>query len=191
MAERVPGDRDLVVVSVGTDHHPFDRLVGWMDQWAADNPSVTVIVQRGSSSPTVHAESRRLVGHRQLCDLFAAATVVVCHGGPSTVMDARAAGRLPVVVARDPALGEHVDDHQVRFGQHLARHGLARLALDFRQLEAALAAALADPASYQVPVSPAAVPGVVAFADVADDLIGARTPLAAHLVAGASPETSS
>ena len=27
-------DRRLVVVSVGTDHHPFDRLVLWADELA-------------------------------------------------------------------------------------------------------------------------------------------------------------
>ena len=28
-----PGHAPLVFVTVGTDHHPFDRLIHWMDRW--------------------------------------------------------------------------------------------------------------------------------------------------------------
>jgi UDP-N-acetylglucosamine transferase subunit ALG13 len=173
----VPPEAALVVVSVGTDHHPFDRLVAWMDGWAGEHPTVAVVVQRGSSPPTAHASSHQLIAHRQLCQLFSSATVVVCHGGPSTVMDVRAAGRLPIVVPRDPALGEHIDDHQLRFSDHLARHLLGHLARDRSQLVAALDDALADPSGYRVPVVDAAIPGVVAFGLVADDLVGTTTPV--------------
>jgi UDP-N-acetylglucosamine transferase subunit ALG13 len=160
-----------------------------MDGWAGENPPVAVIIQRGSSPPTVHAESHRLIPHLQLCQLFGAATVVVSHGGPSTVMDARAAGRLPIVVPRDPALGEHIDDHQLRFADHLARHRLACLARDRSQLMEALDDALGDPSRYRVPVVAAAIAGVVAFGRVADDLAGTTTPVS-RLAESARPELS-
>jgi UDP-N-acetylglucosamine transferase subunit ALG13 len=188
-----PSDLDaapgpLIVVSVGTDHHPFDRLVSWMDAWAGEHPPVSVVIQQGSSRPAERAEGHPLIAHQQLCQLFAAATVVVCHGGPSTVMDARAAGRLPIVLCRDPALGEHIDDHQLRFGTHLARYRLAEVVHDRDQLEATVAAALADPGRYRVAVDTSTVPGVVAFGRVADALIGTRTPLAPPRVGeGAMP----
>lgn len=169
--------RPTVMVSVGTDHHPFDRLVGWLDDWAAEHPEVTVIVQRGTARATIHTESFPLIPHGDLCRMFASATAVVVHGGPSTVMDARAAGRLPIVVPRDPELGEHIDDHQVRFSDHLARHGLARVADSRDGIEAELAAALSDPNRYTVPVEPGAVPGLVAFGKVADGLLGVVTGL--------------
>lgn len=162
----------LVVVSVGTDHHRFDRLVDWMDGWAGHHPDVRVMIQRGEAPGTTHAESAPLIPYDELRALFAQAAVVVSHGGPSTVMDARAAGRVPVVVPRDPAHGEHVDGHQIRFGRHLSRHGLATVATAREELEAAVEAALADPGRFSVPASLADLPGVVAFGRVIDDLLG-------------------
>ena len=43
----VTSRRRLVLVLVGTDHHPFDRLVGWSDAWAREHPDVAVVVQYG------------------------------------------------------------------------------------------------------------------------------------------------
>ena len=71
-----------VVVSVGTDHHPFDRLVGWVDEWSRVNPGVRVLVQRGSSREPAHCPSLDLLPYEKLCELFARAVVVVVHGGP-------------------------------------------------------------------------------------------------------------
>lgn len=169
-----PGPRagELVMVSVGTDHHRFDRLVAWMDDWAGRHPEVRVMIQRGAAPETVNADSAPLVPYDDLRRLFAEATVVVSHGGPSTVMDARAAGRLPVVVPRDPSHSEHVDGHQLRFSRHLATHGLATVATTRSELETAVEAVLATPDRFTVPVDLADLPGVVAFGQVIDDLLG-------------------
>ena len=167
-----------VVVSVGTDHHPFDRLVRWIDQWAIVHPDVSVFVQRGTSTAPERVPSAELVTHGELRELFAAADVVVSHGGPSTVMDARSSGRLPIVVPRDPERGEHIDGHQMRFADHLELHGLARLAgseFEFRQL---LGEALADPSEFRIDrTTPQAPSGVVQFGAVVDDLLGVHTPI--------------
>ncbi len=166
------------MVSVGTDHHPFDRLVGWMDDWASAHPSVEVVIQRGTADAPMNAESMEIVPHDQLRELFGRATVVVSHGGPSTVMDARMAGRLPIVVPRDPSRGEHVDDHQMRFALHLQRHGLAIAAQSFDELAAGLADHLNDPAQGRVTMSskgPAG--GVVRFGELLDTLLDTSTPL--------------
>ena len=166
-----------IVVSVGTDHHPFDRLVGWMDTWAGRNRAVRVVIQRGSAGPTAYAESEPLIPHADLCELFASATAVITHGGPSTVMDIRAAGRLPIVFPRNPSHGEHVDDHQMRFGQHLAAHDLARIAYEHDDLAAAIAEALAAPDRYRIAADAAPAPGVVGFSEVVDELLGVVTPI--------------
>ena len=87
----------MVLVVVGTDHHPFDRLVGWAEGWARDHPDIRVVVQFGTSRPPVVAEGFDVLPVEGLKDLFAAATVVVCHGGPGTIMGARSAGLVPLV----------------------------------------------------------------------------------------------
>ncbi len=143
-----------------------------MDAWAALHPDVRVVIQRGGAAETAHAESAPLIPYDELRALFAQATAVVSHGGPSTVMDVRAAGRLPVVVPRDPAHGEHVDGHQLRFGRHLSRHGLATVATARAEVEAAVEAALAEPDRFAVPAALAHLPGVVGFGQVIDDLLG-------------------
>ncbi|MGH3659367.1 MAG: glycosyltransferase, partial [Micromonosporaceae bacterium] len=56
----------LVLVTVGTDHHPFDRLVGWADQWAADRGHVRVLVQHGATAPPRHATGHDFLDHAQL-----------------------------------------------------------------------------------------------------------------------------
>lgn len=109
-----------LLVSVGTDHHRFDRLVRWADQYAADHPDVEVLIQYGHAEPPVHARGSQLLDHGQLQFEIGQADAVVCHGGPATITEARRAGHVPVVVPRDPGRSEHVDGHQQRFVARLA-----------------------------------------------------------------------
>jgi UDP-N-acetylglucosamine transferase subunit ALG13 len=120
----------LVVALVGTDHHRFDRMVDWLDGAAQRHPTVEFVVQHGASRPPAVAQGRAYVAHDALVALLAGADVVVCHGGPGTIMDARAAGHVPICVPRDPRRGEHVDDHQMRFAGLVAAAEVVRLADD-------------------------------------------------------------
>jgi len=177
-----------IVVAVGTDHHPFDRLVEWIDEYVAIRPGTTLLVQRGTSRPPANCDSVELLPHGELCEVFATAVATVSHGGPSTVMDARMAGRLPIVVARDPALGEHVDDHQIRFTEHLARHGMARVVDDRRSLHALLDEALAHPDRFAVPIEDASMIGVMEFARAVDGILATTTPIVPPSPAGVGDE---
>lgn len=172
-----------LLVVVGTDHHRFDRLVGWVDRWVADQDGdVGAVVQHGTSAAPRQAEGRRLVGHDELQQLMSSATVVVTHGGPATIVEARRHGKLPVVVPRDPALGEHVDGHQQRFARRLAERDLVVLCEREDELRAALDLALTDSSWLRVDVD-GAQPGVTAavarVGAVIDDLVaqagGTRT----------------
>lgn len=166
-----------VVVSVGTDHHPFDRLISWMDEWQELHHDVAVVIQRGASNPSRRGGCRELIPHGDLCELFAKASVVVSHGGPSTVMDARMAGRLPIVVARNPELGEHVDRHQMGFANHLRRHQIAVVVEAKGELFAAIDRALANPRDFTVNTGTEAAEGVHMFGSVVDELLGTSTPI--------------
>lgn len=117
-----------VFVSVGTDHHRFDRLVRWADALAAHPRVADVFVQRGSSGFVPACDSEPMIDADALRTRLAGADLVVCHGGPSTIMEARAHGHMPIVVPRDPDHGEHVDGHQMRFCDHLAAGGAIHLA---------------------------------------------------------------
>jgi UDP-N-acetylglucosamine transferase subunit ALG13 len=122
----------LVAVLLGTDHHPFDRLVGWVSTLAATG-TTRWFVQHGTTTLPAGLDGTPMLGPDELQDLLIRADAVVCHGGPGLIMEARALGHRPVVVARDPARGEHVDDHQQRFLAFLGPRGLvtpARSALE-------------------------------------------------------------
>jgi UDP-N-acetylglucosamine transferase subunit ALG13 len=169
--------RPSVLVTVGTDHHRFDRLVHWCDAWARRHPEVEVFVQHGTAvAPTVAAGSA-YVDPAELEARRGEATVVVTHGGLSSIMEARAAGFLPVVVARDPAAGEHVDDHQQRFTAHEAALGRIRLVADEDDLATVLAEALADPGRVRLAEGSSSVRDVVeSVAALVDDLVARRPP---------------
>ena len=127
----IEGEPPLLLVLVGTDHHRFDRLVRWVVRWAASHPgSARVVVQHGTSDPARGVESYDYLAHDELTAMLLEASVVVCHGGPTTIAETRRRGLVPIVVPRDPALGEHVDGHQQRFTRRLAAEGLVCLADD-------------------------------------------------------------
>ena len=146
--ERLETERASVLVVVGTDHHPFERLMRWVDAFAAatDRP-IGWLVQSGTSTAPGSVRSRAFLARDELARAMAEATVVVCHGGPASIADARSAGHVPIVVPRRRGLGEHVDDHQVRFARRLAGSGRIRLAEDEERFRGCLEQALAEPPS--------------------------------------------
>lgn len=142
-----PETSQLVLVMVGTDHHPFGRLVDWMDQWTRDQTAgdVRVVIQHGRTRAPRTAEGRDFIPRQELDELIAEATVVVCHGGPSTIVETRRRGLSPIVLARSTRLGEHVDDHQQRFAQAMSDRGLIRLVANQTNLTRAVDEALVTP----------------------------------------------
>ncbi|HEY9556672.1 MAG TPA: glycosyltransferase, partial [Acidimicrobiales bacterium] len=134
-----------VVVTVGSDHHPFDRLVRWVDQWAARNPEASVWVQHGRSQAPEVAQGIDFSPHDEVLERMARADAVVTAGGPGTLMEIRAAGLRPIVVPRRGSLEEHVDGHQRAFARRVGEQGLATTCERAEELWAELDAARSDP----------------------------------------------
>ena len=137
----------LVFLTVGTDHHPFDRLVRWVDMWAADR-DVRVVAQFGTAAAPLNVDGAPMLRSDELGRLMARAAAVVCHGGPGTIAAARDAGVIPIVVPRRPDLGEHVDDHQMRFVARLADAGAVHAPATEAELRELLDRALEDPTAF-------------------------------------------
>ncbi|MGC4862483.1 glycosyltransferase [Micromonospora sp. DT41] len=159
---RLPRQRDTrqsaqirLLVAVGTDKHRFDRLVDWLAQWHAkvDRP-VALTVQHGHTEAPQLPGAVPFLGHDDLQQAMADADLVVCHGGPATILEARRHGHLPIVVPRDPLHGEHVDDHQQLFARRLGAAGLVALCETREALHDALDAGHADPSRYAVAADP-------------------------------------
>ncbi|MFY1701586.1 glycosyltransferase [Micromonospora sp. WMMA1923] len=143
--------RARLLVAVGTDKHTFDRLTDWIEQWHRDHGHrVELTLQHGHTRAPATPGAVPFLGHDQLQDAMASADLVVCHGGPATILEARRHGRLPIVVPRNPAHGEHVDDHQLLFARRLGAAGLVALCESREALVAALDAGLADPGRFRV-----------------------------------------
>lgn len=140
----------LILVTVGTDHHAFNRLVDWLAGWQAGRPAgrpADCHLQHGTSRPLEGAHCYASLPHGALEDLLARASCVVTHAGPGCVMEARHHGHVPIVVPRERRWGEHVDDHQLAFARSAAAAGLIWMARDAAHFSRLIDAALAgDPA---------------------------------------------
>jgi UDP-N-acetylglucosamine transferase subunit ALG13 len=115
-----PACRVRVLTVVGTDYHPFPRLVRAMDEWGKEHPEVDCFVQFGTTDAPIHSECAAYLEHELLTSRMGTADVVVSHGGPSTIVETRRRGIRPIVMPRRERYDEQVDDHQVRFTRRLA-----------------------------------------------------------------------
>jgi UDP-N-acetylglucosamine transferase subunit ALG13 len=180
----VSGDDELplVLVVTGTDKHPFDRLVGWIDDWlrGRSDRRVRCVVQHGTSRAPELAEGTAFLDHQALDDLMGRSRAIITHGGPTTISEARRHGHQPIVVPRSAQLGEHVDDHQVRFTTRLARSGLVDLVESASELVAAVEDRLVDgrplPGEMGGGSAPSAqaADAAAAFAVVVDEVLRGR-----------------
>lgn len=162
----------LIVVSVGTDHHRFDRILDWSED-AQRTTGARFVVQRGATPPRTGLDSFEYLPSDELEALMRSADAVVCHGGPGTISLARGTGHRPIVVPRNPALGEHVDDHQVRYTARLAAEGKVDMACE----QSEFLTLLADPRPrIALPGDDDAAPAVEAFAAIANQVLAGEIP---------------
>ena len=107
----------MIFVTVGTHEQQFNRLVRAVDELKGSGTlTEPVFIQTGYSTyEPKHCEHSAFVPFRQMRARMAEADVVITHGGPSSFIEAMAAGKVPVVVPRRGDLGEHVNNHQADF----------------------------------------------------------------------------
>jgi len=115
----------LILVTVGTHNHGFERLVKAMDELAAglDEP---VIIQYGSSAYVPrHAERFQWASGQQMEQLTQAARVIVTHAAAGSILMALFCEKPLVVVPRLRRFDEHIDDHQRQLAAALDAQGKA------------------------------------------------------------------
>ncbi len=159
-------------VTVGTDHHPFDRLVTWAENWAGRVEDWDVQIQYGRSRAPVQGTGFAFCSHDRLQELFEISDVIVTHGGPATITEARRLGHRPIVVPRDPTRGEHVDNHQQLFSRRLGAAGVVELVENEDDFLAAVVAVSYLPRQRQS--SEDIPPGVFKVGAVAEQLASLR-----------------
>lgn len=127
MSKAAPPAPFTIAASVGAHQHPFDRFVDWLEPWVEAN-GADVVFQHGASRPIRGAENHATLTTDRLLSLYKSVDVVVIEGGSESVVEARKAGRLPIVVSRQHTHGEAADDHQVALTRQLADMGLVYVA---------------------------------------------------------------
>ena len=137
----------MILVTIGTNEQPFDRLVSAA---AGLGGMESLVVQHGSSRvPHGRGEWLDFVSFEELSERMHAARVVVCHAGVGSIMLARRCGKRPIVVPRRLHLGEAVDDHQLPIARRLHANGVVTLLEDVDLLAETIDVlgpnALADP----------------------------------------------
>jgi UDP-N-acetylglucosamine transferase subunit ALG13 len=136
----------LVLVTVGGDQHPFNRLMDWVESWVAEEGDrVRCVVQHGHARPPAGASCFDFLDHDSLMDLMGEARAVVSSGGPTTLAEAARLGHRPVAVPRLSSLGEHVDDHQRVFTRRLHESGMVVQVEDELSFRTAVVAAMDAP----------------------------------------------
>ena len=172
-----PTGRLTAVVTVGTDHHRFDRLMDWLESWQAEHPqAIGWIVQHGASRPMRDADCFAMTPRPELLELIRTADLVITQGGPGGIADARECGKLPIVVPRLARLDEVVDDHQIAFAKQLAATGRVVAAQTEAELHAELDRAVRNPADFLASGEASDVAGTVARLEAAVEQLLVRRP---------------
>ena len=114
-----------VVVSLGTIRgYSFRRLVDRL--LTIIDPDVEVIWQVGSTDVSdLPIDARTEIPTSELIDEIKSADALVAHAGTGIALTAFLAGVSPVLVPREAAHDEHVDDHQLQTAELLGNAGLA------------------------------------------------------------------
>jgi UDP-N-acetylglucosamine transferase subunit ALG13 len=112
----------VIFVTVGTHEDGFDRLIGEMDRLVSTGEVGEEVVYQAGASRLRPARGvvEGMMPFERVQAFMREARVVVTHGGPASIMQVLAYGKVPIVVPRQARFGEHVDDHQVRFAARIA-----------------------------------------------------------------------
>jgi len=115
----------MIFVTVGTDEHPFDRLIREVDSLKERGIiREEVFVQIGfARTHPAHCPFAEVLTYQEMENRMRDARIVITHGGPGSIMPVLYSGKVPIVVPRRKRYGEVVDDHQVSFARKLEKEG--------------------------------------------------------------------
>lgn len=127
----------MILATVGTHAQAFPRFFDIVRDLGDD-----VLLQYGQGpAPDGFSNAVEFLPFDELMRRMQTASAVVTHAGVGSVLCARRAGHVPVVVPRLRQLGEHVDDHQAEFTRTLEATGEVVAVWDGTDVRAAVAEA--------------------------------------------------
>jgi UDP-N-acetylglucosamine transferase subunit ALG13 len=126
----------MIFVTVGTEKFPFDRLLKTVDE-AKQRAMIKdeIFMQTGNSAYTPLAcRFERFLSFHQMLNSIQGADVVVCHAGIGSTLLSLHSRKIPIIFPRSETFGEHLDNHQWDFAQHLKRLSTALVCLQQEDL---------------------------------------------------------
>ena len=111
----------MIFVTVGTHEQSFDRLVGYMDNWAEKHDEKVIIQTGYSTFEPEHCEWKRSYPYQRMLQMISESRIVITHGGPSSFIIPLQSSKIPIVVPRKKNFHEHINDHQVEFSRQFAQ----------------------------------------------------------------------
>ena len=111
----------MIKVALGTEKFPMVKVLEWLER-AIDEGLIPadeeIRVQSGATLYTPKYKTITLTPivqyPEQMAD-FKDARLSIIHAGMGNVLDLADLNKVPIVIPRDPALGEHLDGHQLDF----------------------------------------------------------------------------
>lgn len=141
----------MIFVAVGTQF-PFDRLIRYVDEWAAQHQIEGVAQIADGAYLPQHLRWERFMATDVFNRHLQAASLIISHAGMGNIITALENRKPIIVMNRQHVLGEHRNDHQLDGlewmgklpGVYTASTQEALYALLERQHELAPATATAD-----------------------------------------------
>jgi UDP-N-acetylglucosamine transferase subunit ALG13 len=122
----------MILVTVGTNEAPFDRLLSAVKQCRLQEE---LVVQHGPSSVRLaDATCVEFLPYESLLRHAREARVVIAHAGAGSILLANHAGKKPIVMPRLRRYQEAVDDHQLAFARRMSEVSLVDLVEGGEQL---------------------------------------------------------
>lgn len=128
----------MIVATVGTHGQAFPRFFDIVRDLEGDD---LLLQYGGGPEPPGFHHAVGFLPFGELMQRMEAASAVVTHAGVGSVLCARRAGHVPVVIPRLHQLGEHVDDHQAEFTRTLEAAGQVIAVWDHTDVREAVAMA--------------------------------------------------
>lgn len=104
----------MIYITLGTQNFKMDRLIDEIDRLIEINflKADEVVIQNGFSKQSKYAKCYKLIPQEDFNNIMKQATLIICHGGTSSIIKGLSLNKKVIAIPRNPSLNEHVDNHQ-------------------------------------------------------------------------------
>ena len=126
----------MILVSVGTQKFPFDRLIRSVDELVEKGViDEEVCMQIGTSTYTPkHCSYQDYIPAEIMKKKLQECSLLITHAGVGSILEACTYGKPVIVLPRLKKYMEHVDDHQVEIARAFSEQGYIYYCNDEKEL---------------------------------------------------------